>query len=289
MAAIADPQPLAGRSALLDDYLDGYQRFLDSPFVEIRDPTRLSRGEREALLQRCRQAGMALYRTSPGRLQAPAQVVALGEQFGLRTLDRHPLVREDGVSTLMQAPAGERRAEYIPYTNRPINWHTDGYYNPPERRVRGLILHCLRPAQTGGTNRLLDHRLVWQALAVTHPEALTALQHPRAMTIPPDPRAPEQGERSGPVFLLEPTGLHMRYTARTRSIRWRPGGPLEASALLRQVLDSLSPWVIEHRLAPGEGLVCNNVLHTRTGFSDPSDGPGRCLFRARYHERVVTT
>jgi hypothetical protein len=33
------------------------------------------------------------------------------------------------------------------------------------------------------------------------------------------------------------------------------------------------------------GLICNNVLHTRSGFSDRPDHR-RLLYRARYHDHL---
>ena len=36
------------------------------------------------------------------------------------------------------------------------------------------------------------------------------------------------------------------------------------------------------------GVLCNNVLHERTGFVDDPAAP-RLLYRARYHDRVAGT
>jgi hypothetical protein len=42
------------------------------------------------------------------------------------------------------------------------------------------------------------------------------------------------------------------------------------------------------RLAGGQGLVCNNVLHNRSAFNDaPAPGRGRLVYRARYFDRVA--
>jgi hypothetical protein len=34
------------------------------------------------------------------------------------------------------------------------------------------------------------------------------------------------------------------------------------------------------------GILCNNVLHDRTGFTDDPARP-RLLYRARYHDRIA--
>jgi hypothetical protein len=36
------------------------------------------------------------------------------------------------------------------------------------------------------------------------------------------------------------------------------------------------------------GLICNNVLHDRSGFTE-TPARRRLLYRARYHERVAET
>ena len=42
------------------------------------------------------------------------------------------------------------------------------------------------------------------------------------------------------------------------------------------------------RVAGGQGLVCNNVLHNRSAFTDdPAPGLGRLVYRARYSDRVA--
>jgi hypothetical protein len=78
----------------------------------------------------------------------------------------------------------------------------------------------------------------------------------------------------------------MRYTARTRSIEWRADEKTRAAVQrLSEILDSAAPYVFTLRLAPGQGLVCNNVLHDRSAFTD-APGAGRLVYRARYLDRL---
>ena len=54
--------------------------------------------------------------------------------------------------------------------------------------------------------------------------------------------------------------------------------------------DSVSaPYLYRLRLEAGMGLVCNNVLHDRAGFSDDAISPPRLLYRARYYDRIRQT
>jgi hypothetical protein len=93
--------------------------------------------------------------------------------------------------------------------------------------------------------------------------------------------------QSGPVFCEEAGALHMRYTARTRSIEWRADETTHTAVeRLKQILETPSPYVFTLRLASGQGLVCNNVLHDRSAFAD-APGAGRLVYRARYLDRIT--
>ena len=99
--------------------------------------------------------------------------------------------------------------------------------------------------------------------------------------------------QSGPVFSTDRTdgSLHMRYTARTRSIEWAADElTREAVAFLESLLRSDLPYVYYHRLQPGQGVLCNNVLHSREGFADDDNGGKQRLYlRARFYDRIAGT
>ena len=263
---------------------------LDDLVVEVRDLEHPTAAERKALLQRVRHANMVIYHCA--LTEHRTAVLRFAENFGLFSLDRNPAADDDGLSAI-RVHEKPQPGEFIPYTDRAIRWHTDGYYNPPERRIGAFLLHCVRPATEGGVNTLLDPDLLYLRLRDADPDALAALMHPRAMTIPAHVEEgvelrPEQG---GPVFTVLRGGprpaLHLRYTARTRSIRWRDDAATRrAVQLLESLLTDPVDGALEHRLEPGQGLLCNNVLHSRSGFRD-GPGPGRLLYRARFHERIA--
>jgi alpha-ketoglutarate-dependent taurine dioxygenase len=241
---------------------------------------------------------------------------AIGAQLGLQRLDANWLADEDGISsitisrplppTALRAgpPEGERaawdgpaprtkdeRGGFIPYTDRPIKWHTDGYYHSAQRRIRAMVLHCVRPARSGGVNALLDHELAYIALRDASPRWLRALMAADAMTIPSrdDETGVARAAETGPVFSVDPHdgALQMRYTARTRSIEWK-ANPMtqQAVAFLERLLNDDNPFVQRVRLEAGMGLVANNVLHDRSGFVDDPASP-RLLYRARYLDRIA--
>jgi alpha-ketoglutarate-dependent taurine dioxygenase len=234
---------------------------------------------------------MALYASTVGDddAQIPRRI---GARLGLRTLDTNLLAEEDGV-TRITADRAKAAAGFIPYTAGRMLWHTDGYYNAPAMRVRSMLLHCVRPAAEGGETALLDPEIAWLLLREADPRFIRALMDPEALTIPE--RRDEDGVArpavGGPVFSIDPaTGdLHTRFTARRRSVRWKCDATVsEAAARLLAILDGDTPYVLRTRLEAGMGLVCNNVLHARSSFSDAAGAP-RLLFRARFVERIAGT
>ncbi len=238
--------------------LEDYPANIEELIVEINDPCKLTSAEFEALHARCRKTNMAIYAGPRGGDPDKTIPKSLGRQFGLTELDCNMGADDDGV-TALKVVEGEWRGGYIPYTNRRIQWHTDGYYNTPEQQILGLQLHCVSPAAKGGENALLDHEIAYIHLRDSNPDYIRALMKADAMTIPPNIKDGKEirPARSGPVFsVLADGSLHMRYTARTRSIEWSPD-PITRSAVktLENFLDSSSPYIYRATLQPGQGLI----------------------------------
>jgi hypothetical protein len=283
-----DPGAESAYAAWRAEKLRAYPAAVADLLVPVRDPRALTATERAALADRCRRANMAVYTSSVADADKELPR-ALARQFGLDRLDRNWLADDDGISSVtVTGEAG--RGDYIPYTNRPIRWHTDGYYNPPGRRIRAMVLHCVAPAASGGENALLDHEIAYLLLRDADPGFIAALMQPDAMTIPArsDDEGVARAAETGPVFSVDPDdgALHMRYTARTRSIEWKNDRAVRAAvAFLESLLANPSPYIFRVTLQPGMGLLCNNVLHDRAGFNDDPVRP-RLLYRARYYDRI---
>jgi len=264
-----------------------YPRRAEDLVVAVRDPRNLSDSEAGEIQRVCGAANMAVYASPLAGVADKDMARRLGARLGLSRLHANPLADEDGISSLEVTPEKSGRG-YIPYSNQRLLWHTDGYYNAPEQRIRAFVLHCVQPAAAGGENRLLDPEIAYLLLRDADPRYIEALSAPDAMTIPANEEdsAVMRPAHTGPVFSTDGGALHMRYTARTRSIEWRPDEATRAAAqFLRQILDAGSPYVFTLRLAAGQGLVCNNVLHDRSAFTD-DPMVGRLVYRARYFDRV---
>jgi alpha-ketoglutarate-dependent taurine dioxygenase len=262
--------------------------------INIRDLAQPSPAEIDAVAESCARANMAIFTLdgAPDVGQARSALPAFAAHFGLDAHERHRSAADDGVVAL-EVSSVRARGGFIPYTDRPLNWHTDGYYNDPSAPIRAFILFCVRQAPTGGDNQLLDPDIAYIRLRDENPALVAALMHPRAMTIPA--HAEDNGDvrpaSVGPVFSIDAAGgaLVMRYTARTRNIAWRDDADTAAAvAYLDRLLRDGDPLIFHHRLEPGQGLICNNVLHNRTRFEDAAQaGSGRLLYRMRFDRPVA--
>lgn len=259
--------------------------------IELADPFNLSAAECEALTDQCRHYNWVIYRlTNSAPINNPAVVAAIGDKLGLTRLDSNLCADNQAISTLQDNGDSELKAGYgyIPYTNRQLNWHSDGYYNTHQYLIRAFILHCAQDAAEGGENSIIDPDIVYIRLRDRCPDLLPALFAGDAMTIPANSGI--RGKRSGSVFSFNSTdgSLHLRYTARTRSINWKQDDRLQPA--LEELINIINTPEdqTQIRLTPGQGIICNNVLHTRSAYTD-NPGQPRTLFRARYYDRVNNT
>ena len=259
--------------------------------VPVSDAYQLSSIEVAEMSKRLRTMNMVIYQITKGEIEGKQLVRELGMRFALRELDNNLCSDEDSITSL-QVVEGGRHKNYIPYTNRGLSWHTDGYYNAPDRQIHAIVMHCVRDAASGGENLLLDHEMAYIHLRDHNPAYISALMHDQAMTIPPNTEeGAERGATTGPVFSVhqETGSLHMRFSARKRNIEWRDDPlTMEAIDCLNAFLASNTPYIIHYRLKPGEGIISNNVLHNRTAFNDTAEQK-RLLYRARYFDRVGET
>ena len=186
MASLPRPFDLeqhAGYQRWREAKLAGYPTRFEELVVEIGDPHRLRDSEYQALLQRCRKTNMAIWSGLREQDRDKTLIRDLGRRFGLQRLDQNLCADEDAISSLTVQPDALHQG-YIPYTNRPIAWHTDGYYNPLDQQIHGMLLHCVQPADEGGENDLLDHEILYLLVRDENPAYIRALMHPQAMTIP---------------------------------------------------------------------------------------------------------
>jgi len=283
----------AAYSVWRQEKLLNYPNFAKDLVVVVNDLLALSADEHRAIHALLAKSNMCVYQASHPEQVDKSVIKQFAAQFGYKNLDTNICADSDSISSLQTKDAG-RHAGYIPYSNRKISWHTDGYYNRPENTIRGMLLHCANSAPVGGENQYLDPEILYIHLRDENPDYVRALMDENALTIPANEEAGvERAAQTGPVFSLDnrSNSLHLRYTARTRSIEWDDNPLLkQALAEMSDYLASDSDFIFTHKLKSGQGVLCNNVLHNRSAFEE-NDSPEskRLIYRARYYCRAAGT
>ena len=275
--------------------LAGYPKQVEDIIVNIKNPFSLTNDEYQKIKSVISCANMVIYSIKYTYDFADKNIVLkLCQDLGLNRFDNNLCADEDSITSLRVIEGG-RQQGYIPYSNKKLSWHTDGYYNLPEEQIGGVILHCVSNAFEGGENALLDHEMLYIHLRDQDPAYIKALMDNNVMTIPPNIEngVEIRGSQTGPVFSLDQKSgsLHMRYSARKRNIIWHQDEVTQAAIkAINEFLESDSSWIFRYQLQPGQGLISNNVLHNRTEFENNADlKKERLVYRGRYFDRVNET
>jgi len=266
-----------------DEKLAAYPGNIAELVVELGDMTAPTAAEKSRILETVERANMCVYTAGAAELEM-ASLLALGRQLGVSRTDksaRHAQSDELTDSGILN------RA--VPFSTRHCNWHTDATYYGSGKPIQALFLLCKRPAVEGGSNKVLDHEVLYIHLRDTCPGALDVLMNRDCFNY----RNPATGEidpqRGGKVFWTSADGhLCHRFSFRKTDMAWSGDADVAAARKALESLISGEPaQVIEGRLESGMGLISNNVLHTREGLVDSDDAAQkRLLFRARFHDRV---
>ena len=254
--------------------------------VKLNDLENISTTEYSAIKACIDKTNMAIC-TAPNA-PSKARMRVFGTHFGLNRLDANIYAGEDAITALQVQTTPSRQQAFIPYTNKPLSWHTDGYYNRPDRQIQAMVLYCASAAEIGGENTLLDPEIVYLLMRDENPDFIQALSDPTVLTIPAhidDDGINQSPDQTGPVFSVIDGQLHMRYSHRKRNIIWQTSELVQQALTFLQNLFNHSPYRFEGKLKSGDILLCNNVLHNRTAFKDQGEHK-RCIYRARYYDRI---
>lgn len=249
----------------------------------------LGPSERHALVRALVRDGTCLYAYTDSVSQA--QIMSFAQTLGLRTLDQTLTASPDTLTTI-GASTDARKSNYVPYSPRPLGWHTDGYYNEPGAEVRVFLLHCVQPASEGGYNQFVDPRRVFARVAASNADYVEILSASNCLTIPAnisDGRT-LRAEISVPVFALaDDTTLLTRYTERKHNAIWSQAA-LDSGAwqALHDAIRAEAETAPEVRLEQGSGVLSLNAIHRRSAFALEDDKP-RTLWRGRFLETVEGT
>ncbi|MDT3706683.1 MAG: TauD/TfdA family dioxygenase [Thiobacillus sp.] len=266
-----------------DEKLAAYPRNVGELVVELGDMTALRAAERTRILETVERANMCVFTAGSAELEM-ASLLALGRQLGVTRTDKS--ARHSQSDELTDSGILNRA---IPFSTRHCNWHTDATYYGSDQTIEALFLLCKRPALEGGSNKVLDHEVLYIHLRDTDRGALEVLMNRNCFNY----RNPTTGEvdphRGGKVFWTNAGGhLCHRFSFRKTDMAWSDESDVAAARkVLESVIADEPAHVIEGRLESGMGLVSNNVLHTRERLVDSDDAAKkRLLFRARFYDRV---
>ena len=156
---------------------------LNCLFVEIDYAQSPSSKQCESILEACQKHSFGLYRINNLSPDDKQHIHSFASTLGLTTLDSNICADTDSLTSITRTKH-KGQHEYIPYSDRRLSWHTDGYYNTPENTINSMLLHCAQPAKEGGESLLMDHEIAYLLLRDENPAYIQALMQDDAMTIP---------------------------------------------------------------------------------------------------------
>ena len=212
-------------------------------------------------------------------LKNNTNLLKFAESVGMKTYDCNN-IESNEISTI--TPLQNNKINYIPYTDKSLNWHTDGYYD--KKSIFSWLLHCVNPATQGGENYLLDHELALREYVLRNDD-IDNLMAEDALTIP-ESKDTSRSEISTYIFSFKNQykKLHMRFSMRKDNI----GTSRKANSAmtkLREIIENdCAKYSLTYKLQKNEGIITNNILHGREAFKD--DKVKRKLLRIRSYERL---
>ena len=246
--------------------------------VNIHDINNVKISEISKIKETINRYNSCIY-SSKVALKINTNLLKFVESVGMRTYDCNN-IESNEISTI--TPLQNNKINYIPYTDKSLNWHTDGYYD--RKSIFSWLLHCVNPATQGGENYLLDHELALREYVLRNDD-VNNLMAEDALTIP-ESKNTSRSEISTYIFSFKNQykKLHMRFSMRKDNI----GTSAKANSAvikLREIIEgNCAKYSLTYKLQKNEGIITNNILHGREAFKD--DKVKRKLLRIRSYERL---
>ena len=251
---------------------------IDGIMVNIHDINNVKISEIAKIKETINKCNSCIY-SSKIALKSNTNLLKFVESVGMRTYDRNN-IESNEISTI--TPLESNKINYIPYTDKSLNWHTDGYYD--KKSIFSWLLHCVHPATHGGENYLLDHELALREYVLRHDD-INNLMSEDALTIP-ESKDTSRAEISTYIFSIKNQykKLHMRFSMRKDNIGTSPKAGDAVTKLKQTIENDCAKYSLTYKLQKNEGIITNNILHGRKAFKD--DKVKRKLLRIRSYERL---
>ena len=250
----------------------------DGILVNIHDINNVKISEVSKIKEIINKYNCCIY-SSKTALKSNTNLLKFVELVGMKTYDCNN-IESNEISTI--TPLQNNKVNYIPYTDKSLNWHTDGYYD--RKSIFSWLLHCVNPAAQGGENYLLDHELALREYVLKNDD-INNLMAEDAITIP-ESKDTLRSEISTYIFSLKNQykKLHMRFSMRKDNIGTSPKAS-SAVIKLREIIENdCAKYSLTYKLQKNEGIITNNILHGRKAFKDAK--VNRKLLRIRSYERL---
>jgi len=277
-------------SSTADDYnrwkakkLESFTTDLEELTVQISSPNEVSKHEKSRVISMLRNNNLVFFHIDNVRFTDKLSIKNMAHQIGLGNYELDSQSDKDGLTEIRDMEHNDLENEYVPYTNKELNWHTDGYYTNQKNSILSWLLFCKTSAETGGTNKYLDHEIAY-ILFNNKSSDLKDLMLDDACCIPENLMT-ERKKIFNPVFMFNNEKLHMKFSMREKNIIWNDNS-LEAVNILKKIIKESSDYHIVKKLEAGSGVITNNVIHMRTAFTN-SENKNRLLYRLRSKKRVA--
>ena len=247
--------------------------------AEIQDINHITSEEISNIKGKIKKFNFCVYKSTVG-LHNQADLVNFARSIGMKTYDTNN-IHNSPVSLIMSLESGNA-VNYIPYTNKQLNWHTDGYYD--EKPIFSWLLHCEEPAYSGGENYLLDHELAIREYIFKY-DNLDSLSRSDALVIPGNVEA-KRDETKG--YICDSDNVykrfHMKFSMREKNMKLNEQSKTAFMRMKKIIKEDCKKYCLTYKLSKNEGIVSNNILHGRNSFKDGK--VMRKLYRIRSYERI---
>ena len=252
---------------------------IDDLKVVVQDINHVSSKEISSIRDMVKKYNCCIYRSTTDLL-SKGNLIRFATSIGMKTYDSNN-IDNSPVSTIMSAKE-KNSINYIPYTNKQLNWHTDGYYD--EKPIFSWLLHCEQPADSGGENYLLDHELAIKEYISKH-DNLGPLMNSDAFIIPGNADA-GRNETKGYICDINNKykKLHMKFSMRKENMKLSNESKMAILKMKKIIKDDCKKYYLTYKLSKNEGIVSNNILHGRNSFEDGKII--RKVLRIRSYERI---
>ena len=252
---------------------------IDDLKIDIKDINHAKSGEIIKIKTIIQRYNCCIYKSAT-ELKSKEHLVNFAQSIGMMTYDMNN-IDNNSVCSITRNKSNDRKG-YIPYTDKALNWHTDGYYD--EKPIYSWLLHCAVPAQEGGENRLLDHELVIRQYVLKHDD-IDLLENENAFTIPGNEDA---GRLDTVSYVCSNNNkykkLHMKFSMRKDNIKFNENVRKAMIKMKNIIMDDCKKYYLTYKLLKNEGIISNNILHGRNPYTDGDNM--RKIYRIRSYERI---